>query len=304
MNQRVMFCICLMFLLAGCTLQGQPAPAVVTADAGQPFTLRWGQNARLADAKLDVTFAAIRVDGRCPTNIQCAEAMPVEVAVKIHETGQDVTSELVLSAHTDHDGNVTASAPGTPSASFGDYAVTLLSVTPYPDAKRKIENAEYAITLLVSEFADETSGTQAPNPVPTPEKSSATPVLGEEFALKFGQSAVAGENSLRVTFEAVKNDSRCPADVTCVWSGVVNVRLSAEAPGHPPESFVVGGVTDRDGVVLGPLMEATGPTSWWVAGSTITLTRVEPYPAHANQPTAHEEYVVSLVVTEGAAAVP
>lgn len=304
MIQRVVFSICIVFVLAGCTLQGPPKPEVVMAEVGQPFTLRWGQSAHLPDDKLDVTFASVLADGRCPTNIQCAATMPIEVAVKVAETGRDLSSELVLSAHTNHDGSVIASAPATPSASFGDHAVTLLNVTPYPDAKHKTMNSEYAITLLLSKPADDTSGTQAPNPIPTPEQIGKTPVLGEEFALKYGHSTVIAENSLRVTFDAVETDSRCPRDVQCFWSGVVNVRLTAESPGHPPESFVLGGVTDSDGSVRGPLMEATGPTSWWIAGSTITLTRVEPYPAHANQPTAHEEYVVSLVVTEAAASTP
>ena len=43
--------------------------------------------------------------------------------------------------------------------------------------------------------------------------------LGHEFSLPIGQEAsITGEN-LRISFEDVTEDSRCPLNVTCVWEG-------------------------------------------------------------------------------------
>lgn len=43
--------------------------------------------------------------------------------------------------------------------------------------------------------------------------------LGEEFLLPIGQEArITGEN-LRISFEDVIEDSRCPLNVTCIWEG-------------------------------------------------------------------------------------
>jgi hypothetical protein len=43
--------------------------------------------------------------------------------------------------------------------------------------------------------------------------------LGEEFSLSIGQTAVIKGQGLQITFEDVIEDSRCPANVTCIWAG-------------------------------------------------------------------------------------
>lgn len=43
--------------------------------------------------------------------------------------------------------------------------------------------------------------------------------LGQEFLLPIGQEAqITGEN-LRISFDDVSEDSRCPLNVTCFWEG-------------------------------------------------------------------------------------
>ncbi len=61
--------------------------------------------------------------------------------------------------------------------------------------------------------------------------------LAERFTLAPGQAAEVEGTGVRVTFQGVNADSRCPADVTCVWEGdavvVVSVRsAAAEAVRH------------------------------------------------------------------------
>lgn len=70
---------------------------------------------------------------------------------------------------------------------------------------------------------------------------STTPenVLDERATLAIGQSATFGaDNALRITFREVEEDSRCPVDVQCVWSGDAAVLFRIEYHGS-----LVGGTT-------------------------------------------------------------
>ena len=55
--------------------------------------------------------------------------------------------------------------------------------------------------------------------------------LDDSFTLAPGQTAQVGNTSLRVTFESVSADSRCPVDVTCVWEGDAAVIVSLPLTG-------------------------------------------------------------------------
>lgn len=52
---------------------------------------------------------------------------------------------------------------------------------------------------------------------------TATPIatikMGGDFQLKLGGVAQTADQALRLGFEAVKSDSRCPAKAQCVWAG-------------------------------------------------------------------------------------
>ncbi|MFC1932245.1 hypothetical protein ACFLXU_01260 [Chloroflexota bacterium] len=45
--------------------------------------------------------------------------------------------------------------------------------------------------------------------------------LGQEFSLAVAQTAVIRGENLKIKFEEVLEDSRCPRGVTCVWEGRV-----------------------------------------------------------------------------------
>ena len=55
--------------------------------------------------------------------------------------------------------------------------------------------------------------------------TSLTPAVDEEFTLAPGQTATVKDAQVRVTFERVSEDSRCPTDVTCIWEGDATVVL-------------------------------------------------------------------------------
>lgn len=50
-------------------------------------------------------------------------------------------------------------------------------------------------------------------------------MLGQEFSLAIGQQALITGENLRIRFEAVVGDSRCPQDVTCPWAGEVTCTI-------------------------------------------------------------------------------
>jgi hypothetical protein len=50
--------------------------------------------------------------------------------------------------------------------------------------------------------------------------------LGKAFAMKIGDSVAL--NDLRLTFQRVAADSRCPIDAVCVWAGDAEIALKIE----------------------------------------------------------------------------
>ena len=58
--------------------------------------------------------------------------------------------------------------------------------------------------------------------------------LNEEFSLSVGQHVVVTGEDLRIRFEEVVEDSRCPRDVTCVWAGRVTciIELTQVGPSY------------------------------------------------------------------------
>lgn len=46
------------------------------------------------------------------------------------------------------------------------------------------------------------------------------------FSLKFGQSANIHAENLKITFLQVREDSRCPVDVTCIWQGTASLEFA------------------------------------------------------------------------------
>ena len=53
--------------------------------------------------------------------------------------------------------------------------------------------------------------------------------LGTEEQFKLGAINKSADNLLKFRITEI-NDSRCPSDVTCVWEGMVEVKISIENP--------------------------------------------------------------------------
>lgn len=50
--------------------------------------------------------------------------------------------------------------------------------------------------------------------------------IGRAFEMKIGETIAVGD--LRLTFQRVENDSRCPIDAVCVWAGDAEIALRIE----------------------------------------------------------------------------
>jgi hypothetical protein len=107
--------------------------------------------------------------------------------------------------------------------------------------------------------------------------------LNQETELAPGQSVQSG--ALRVTFTKVDGDSRCPADVVCVWEGDARVRIDvSEQPGDP---------VARELHTSG----SAGPSEITYGGFAIELVRLTPQ-THSQQPIPAQDYRVVLRITQ------
>jgi hypothetical protein len=107
--------------------------------------------------------------------------------------------------------------------------------------------------------------------------------LNQETELAPGQSVQSGP--LRVTFKSVGDDSRCPADVVCVWEGDAQVRVDVRE-----ES---GETVSRELHTSGNV----GSSSIEHGGFTIALVRLSPE-AHTQRPIPAQDYRLVLKITQ------
>jgi len=88
---------------------------------------------------------------------------------------------------------------------------------------------------------------------------------GQPFDLQVGTSAATADGALRIRFERVVADSRCPSDVTCVWAGEAVIELSLWIGGSDAETVQLHSAGNP-------------PNQVTRAGYGIRLTAVAPYP--------------------------
>jgi uncharacterized lipoprotein YajG len=99
--------------------------------------------------------------------------------------------------------------------------------------------------------------------------------LNEPIQLAPGQSAVFKAEKLEVTFVDIVSDSRCAADVTCVWQGAVTVRLAIRSDGRQTQhELMEAQQLTADGYVVDYLevLPPRGPESHRIAASDYRVT--------------------------------
>lgn len=105
---------------------------------------------------------------------------------------------------------------------------------------------------------------------------------GVAFSLPVGKTATVNGTSVRITFNRVTDDSRCPVDVQCVWAGDAKIELTIIGQGGPADAKVISITPPNNEVTSGNLR--------------IRLVGLEPAPKQS-EPSASRAYVAQLIVT-------
>ena len=94
------------------------------------------------------------------------------------------------------------------------------------------------------------------------------------------------EEALTVELESV-NDTRCAAEVQCVWAGVAEVTLRVSKAGAAPETLVIGTL---------PSSPASALAQRTYASREFSLLALEP-PNSMTKPVAQAQYRATLKVS-------
>jgi hypothetical protein len=110
--------------------------------------------------------------------------------------------------------------------------------------------------------------------------------LDREFTVNGGQDAVISDHDLRLRFSDVLEDSRCPTEVECFWTGQARIAVTAEPAGSSDTT-----VTFNTNPAPGQSIQTAR-----VADYTITMTSLDPYPRSPDNPISFEDYRATLLV--------
>jgi tetratricopeptide (TPR) repeat protein len=118
-----------------------PSGSTLEAQLDQPFKLKLGQTAHLAEARLSLTFNDVLEDSRCPSQVNCAWAGQAIIALAAEQEGS-APGEFELNDNP----------PLKQDRLFyGGYLIQFVALDPYPEHPDKpILPEEYEVTLLVS----------------------------------------------------------------------------------------------------------------------------------------------------------
>jgi hypothetical protein len=130
------------------------------------------------------------------------------------------------------------------------------------------------------------SSTNAAAGNPAAKRGTQVVRLGREFKLRPRQQVTLQGESLQITFVEVKDDSRCPADVTCVWAGNAAVRLEVSWRGRARKSLRLN--TSGSPSLVGENQ---------YRGYQVKLVGLSPYP-RSDRSIAPRDYVATLLVSK------
>ena len=108
---------------------------------GEPFSLRIGETAYIADTPLSVRVNAVPEDSRCPRDAVCVWAGNARVALTVRHgpNAEDVELNSTLEPH---------------ATIRGPYRVELTDVSPVPTAGQPTPAEEYVIRLVATRAND------------------------------------------------------------------------------------------------------------------------------------------------------
>jgi hypothetical protein len=123
--------------------------------------------------------------------------------------------------------------------------------------------------------------TSALAPAAAPPRDAA---LDREFDVRIGQWVTIEGERLRVTFDRVAEDSRCPEGVQCVWAGNAKVVLRLSKGRRRSSALTLNTGAD--------------PRQAAYRGYEVRLVKLEPYPKEKRR-IRRRDYVATVVVSRG-----
>jgi tetratricopeptide (TPR) repeat protein len=136
------------------------------------------------------------------------------------------------------------------------------------------------------------AGTPQPEPTKEPRPTVLIPAqppveaqLDQPLTLYFNQGASLPDEDLLVTFLDVLEDSRCPTQVECAWSGQAIILIQVQLSGLTPVNYELN---DNP-----PLKEDTVSYEKY----NIKFVKLDPYPEQPRVPIPPASYVATLLVT-------
>jgi hypothetical protein len=107
---------------------------------------------------------------------------------------------------------------------------------------------------------------------------------GRPFTLAVGAQAVLTQPALKLGFDSVVSDSRCPQGEQCIVAGEAVLRLWSQQGGQPRQWHVLHSGGNRPAPNIG--------------GLALTLNDLAP-PLMSGQPVARSAYRATLTLSEG-----
>jgi hypothetical protein len=101
----------------------------------EPFTLAFGNRARIEHGDTRVRFAAVLEDSRCPADVRCIQAGRARVRLEVTQGRRPVSIEL-------------STDPEASMRSAGGVTWELRNVAPYPVSGRERHDLGYVLTLV------------------------------------------------------------------------------------------------------------------------------------------------------------
>jgi hypothetical protein len=111
--------------------------------------------------------------------------------------------------------------------------------------------------------------------------------VGEAFVLPGGEEATNTEAGLALDFSNVLEDSRCPTQVECFWTGQARIQVVVTRPGGDP-------VTIEFNTNPAP---SENRQSVRVGDVTVELQKLDPYPETPDDGLALSDYRATLLVS-------
>jgi hypothetical protein len=112
----------------------------VFAQAQEQVQIRGGQQKRVANGKVRITFISVTEDSRCPINAKCIWAGNAKVKIQVSVRGGETKTFVLNTNGGDHAGTADA------------FRVQLEDLTPGKQTSRPLRQRDYRVTLSVTKL--------------------------------------------------------------------------------------------------------------------------------------------------------